>query len=86
MAILFVAELYRFARNFWLSCSMFVLVPVMFNINFIFPLCACAAGVHILFLCSCFSCFIFCHFHLFIDPSMAPFEMFFFSSETGVEL
>ena len=40
MAILFVAELYRFTRNFWLSCSVFVLVPVMFNINFKFPLCA----------------------------------------------
>ena len=63
-----MAKLYRLKWNFLLFiCSVFELVPVSFNINFKFPLCACVVSVDILFLCPCFSCSIFCYFHHFID-------------------
>ena len=56
MTILFVTTIYRLKRNFLLfSCSVFVQIPVRFNINFKFPLCACVVAVDMLFLGPCFS-------------------------------
>ena len=56
MTILFVITIYRLKRNFLLfSCSVFVQIPVRFNINFKFPLCACVVAVDMLFLGPCFS-------------------------------
>ena len=48
---------------------------VRFNVNFKFPRCACAAAVHILFLCSWFSSSIFVAFiFLFTPPPYGSFR------------
>ena len=71
MTILFVANIYRLKRNFLLfSCGVFVLIPVRFNINFKFPLCACVVAADILFLSPCFSWLLFVSFNFLSTNSL----------------